>query len=234
MGSSFSSSFHKANGPVSYYSGFDDGSLCDCGSPFILYTRELPPVNWLASNKQPKRQNVMSFRPFNGQIVANFGKLKKNSGDMVYVNESTGAPTWYSAGDFDGQIRSADVPSKSCSQRPDISSLFKINYIFEERIPGNYDDVDIEYVPVEVGPEGCLLDDTYLAWHNGEPLEEETREKEAGDPSWCVAKCNANPECEAWTLNKQNGWCALKRIDQIKMQEKKNFVSGRKNCLFKN
>ena len=33
------SAFKKSAGPVSYYSGFDDGSLCDCGSPFILYTR---------------------------------------------------------------------------------------------------------------------------------------------------------------------------------------------------
>ena len=65
----------------------------------MTYSGELPLGNWLASDNQPKYQNVMSFRPFNGQIVADFGKLKKISDDMVYVNESTGAPVWYSAGE---------------------------------------------------------------------------------------------------------------------------------------
>ena len=76
----------------------------------------------------------------------------------------------------------------------------------------------------------CVLDGTYLAWHNGEPIEEEVRQTEAGDPSWCAAKCDANSKCDAWTLNKRNGWCALKRGDQVKGQKNEGFVSGTKTC----
>eukprot|EP00091_Calanus_sinicus_P017449 TRINITY_DN37707_c0_g1_i1.p1 TRINITY_DN37707_c0_g1~~TRINITY_DN37707_c0_g1_i1.p1 ORF type:complete len:111 (-),score=21.11 TRINITY_DN37707_c0_g1_i1:174-506(-) len=29
-------------------------------------------------------------------------------------------------------------------------------------------------------------------------------------PSMCEEKCQKTPDCEAWTLNTNNGWCALK------------------------
>ena len=87
-----------------------------------------------------------------------------------------------------------------------------------------------EWLPYWKDGNSCILEDTYLAWYNGEPIATETRQSEARDHKWCEAKCDANPECGGWTLNKSNGWCALKRTDQIKKQGKKNFVSGIKNC----
>ena len=116
--------------------------------------------------------------------------------------------------------RLPNVEPKSCSKSPDISSIFELSFNF----------LNQELESIHKKGNGCILEDTYLAWHNGEPIETETRQSEKGDHSWCEAKCSRNPECGAWTLNKNNGWCALKRKDQVKKQGKKNFVSGIKNC----
>ena len=88
------------------------------------------------------------------------------------------------------------------------------------------------YAPAYVPPPAglpCVLFDTYMTWHNGEPIEEEVRSEEGRDYTWCQEKCELNPACDAWTLNTLNGWCGLKRKDQVKLKKgKKNFISGRK------
>ena len=113
----------------------------------------------------------------------------------------------------------------ACSGKPDISSIFELR--FKSRDLGNY---VYEWDLVMNDSKNCIFEDTYLAWNDGEPIATESRQDEAGDHKWCEAKCDANSECGGWTLNKSNGWCALKRSDQIKKQGKKNFVSGIKNC----
>ena len=73
----------------------------------------------------------------------------------------------------------------------------------------------------------CVEEGVYLAWHNGEPIEQET--KAGADAAWCRRKCAANRKCAGWTLNTRNGWCALKAEGQIKRQANAGFVSG-VNC----
>ena len=127
--------------------------------------------------------------------------------------------TWTGSGKWDS--RPPTVAPKTCRKRPDIDFIYQLQYIWGTGGPktGKFKEMCLD---------AELLENTFLAWHNGEPLEEEQRE--AGDHSWCEAKCKANPECGGWTFNKNNGWCALKRSDRIKKEEKKNFISGIKKC----
>ena len=83
---------------------------------------------------------------------------------------------------------------------------------------------------------GC---NTYLAW-DGPNLAEHTVAEGGEGSDECAGKCRANKDCAAWTVNKCNGWCALK-VDkpEYNEQENKNFISGRrtsidnaKNCAF--
>jgi len=197
----------------SYWTGYDDGSICDCGTPFFLDNEE----------------GVFSFRPLkNGESRPGFVE------GPSYVDEDTGASLFVFHGGsntnewweeektafpatvvFDS--RPPDVAPKSCSNYPDIASIFELRGVNGE--------LSLQRVDKD-----CILEDTYLAWYNGEPIEDEVRGAQANDHSWCEEKCDANPECGAWTLNKNNGWCALKRRDQVKKQERDNFVSGIKNC----
>ena len=72
----------------------------------------------------------------------------------------------------------------------------------------------------------CVKEGNYLAWYNGEPIEHANNITQ----SLCEEKCDRNPDCDAWTLNTRNGWCALKRWDQVKEEENEGFVSGYKHC----
>ena len=83
---------------------------------------------------------------------------------------------------------------------------------------------------------GC---NTYLAW-DGPNLAEHTVAEGGEGSDECAGKCRANKDCAAWTVNKCNGWCALK-VDkpEYNEQENKNFISGRrtsidnaKNCAY--
>eukprot|EP00092_Neocalanus_flemingeri_P009028 GFUD01009714.1.p1 GENE.GFUD01009714.1~~GFUD01009714.1.p1 ORF type:complete len:399 (+),score=86.53 GFUD01009714.1:162-1358(+) len=85
-----------------------------------------------------------------------------------------------------------------------------------------------QHWPGESSSSSCSKEGIYLTWFNGEPIEEETRS--GGTQSWCAEKCNRNAACDAWTLNTNNGWCGLKRSNQVKEQKNKGFVSGYKNC----
>ena len=71
-----------------------------------------------------------------------------------------------------------------------------------------------------------MKEGTYLAWYNGEPIEQENNISQ----SLCEEKCDRNPDCDAWTLNTRNGWCALKRLDQVKEEENEGFLSVYKHC----
>ena len=210
----------------SYWTGYDDGSICDCGTPFV--------AEWSGSGL-----TQVSFRPLrNAEERPGFQE------GATYVDEYTGAPRWLgNAGYYNNEewedleegekkrrvaegtavfdSRPPTVFPQACSRKPEISSIFELS--FKKNQVKEWD-----LVPNDSN--SCILEDTYLAWHNGEPIDEESRQSEAGDHKWCEAKCDANPECGGWTLNKSNGWCALKRTNQIKKQKKKNFVSGIKNC----
>jgi len=72
----------------------------------------------------------------------------------------------------------------------------------------------------------CVKDGVYLTWFNGEPI----AEMQNSTPTKCQNKCRDNPDCDAWTINTRNGWCALKREDQVKEKQNAGFVSGFKNC----
>ena len=85
---------------------------------------------------------------------------------------------------------------------------------------------DCENVFCEQIEGSCVKEGTYLAWYNGEPIEQENNITQ----SLCEEKCDRNPDCDAWTLNTRNGWCALKRWDQVKEEENEGFVSGFKHC----
>ena len=72
----------------------------------------------------------------------------------------------------------------------------------------------------------CVLPGVYLAWYNGEAIQEALGMTKAE----CEDQCRQRVECVAWTLNTNNGWCALKRGNQIKQQEREAFISGFKYC----
>jgi len=196
------------------FTGYDDGSICDCGTPFYLNSI-----------------NPFKFKPLiSGEVRPGFfegpSALNEDTGTVSHYfwggydwNDQYEAGTGPTSGIWDS--RPPSVAPKTCSKRPDIDFIFQLQYT---HVPGGLDNGKFEDVCLDAE----LLENTYLAWHNGEPIEEEQRE--AGDHKWCENKCKANPECGGWTLNKNNGWCALKRSDQIKKQEKENFISGIKVC----
>ena len=68
----------------------------------------------------------------------------------------------------------------------------------------------------------CTLQDTYLAWHKGEPIGERFNV----NTSECKKACTETEGCAAWTLNTRNGWCGLKSTKQIKPTPKTGFESG--------
>merc|ERR1712212_867640 len=70
--------------------------------------------------------------------------------------------------------------------------------------------------------EPCVLPGVYLTWYNGDPIKEVTGVSQAE----CEELCRETEECDAWTLNTRNSWCALKREDQVKTKEQEGFVSG--------
>ena len=53
------------------------------------------------------------------------------------------------------------------------------------------------------------------------------------NPVLCQEKCRDNPDCDAWTFNTRNGWCALKTEEQVKETQTEGFVSGFKICRSK-
>ena len=70
---------------------------------------------------------------------------------------------------------------------------------------------------------GCALYDTYLTWHNGEPIGERLN---VGSAAECEVGCRETRGCSGWTLNTRNGWCAFKSEEQIKPEIKTGFESG--------
>lgn len=107
----------------SYWSGYDDGSICDCGTPFFL--------------EDNNEEGVFSFRPLkNGESRPGFVE------GSSYVDEDTGASLFVFHGGFSldeewenkktafpvFDSRPPDVAPKSCSKHPDISSIFELSY----------------------------------------------------------------------------------------------------------
>jgi len=74
-----------------------------------------------------------------------------------------------------------------------------------------------------LGTSGCALHNTYLTWHNGEPIGERL---DVNSVAECEEACKGTPDCAAWTLNTRNGWCALKSKEQIKPETKEGFESA--------
>merc|ERR1712211_61598 len=85
---------------------------------------------------------------------------------------------------------------------------------------GNLDQ-DLSTLLSIFGPRDCRLPGTILNWHNGEPIGTRNNVDETG----CKNACESTQDCAAWTLNTQNGWCALKAENQIKKGANSGFVS---------
>merc|ERR1712037_261158 len=72
-------------------------------------------------------------------------------------------------------------------------------------------------------PPGCALDDTFLTWHNGEPI---GKRQGVGSAEECETACKGTTGCAAWTLNTENGACLLKSSNQIRPTFMKGVKSG--------
>jgi len=96
-------------GDFVYYQTYDDGSICDCGAPFIL--------TWT-------RGGNSVYRPARPSEVSMLEGV--DEGSSVYANPGGGRYTrawWLTDG---GGIGSPSVPGPTtCSSRPDISSIFQ-------------------------------------------------------------------------------------------------------------
>lgn len=221
----------------SYWSMYDDGSICDCGSPFVVeINMETSSWNKYGNLNTPfqvkfrrPKENEASIIQLERESLSTASTLQSTrcSGRVsedrwkVDANETCvkvafaanfldDADQILTQADIDfnmDQILPPSIPAARCHSRPDISSIFE-------------DETETKI--------SCIEENTYLSWYNGEPIEVDVRE--GGDAAWCAAKCRANPSCDAWTLNTSNGWCALKRQDQVKKQQRPGFVSGFKTC----
>merc|ERR1712180_282913 len=74
--------------------------------------------------------------------------------------------------------------------------------------------------PCTYGPCDCRLPGTILNWHNGEQIGTRNNVNETG----CRDACENTQDCAAWTLNTQNGWCALKAEDQAGRTRAKSIL----------
>jgi len=114
----------------SYWTGYDDGSICDCGTPFV--------AEWEGSES-------VTFRP-----LRNTEERPGFREGPTIVDEYTGAPRWASInghsnndeweeGSRFGGVWDSTPPTESpsaCSGKPDISSIFELR--FKSRDLGNY------------------------------------------------------------------------------------------------
>merc|ERR1711990_1167564 len=113
-----------------YWTGYDDGSICDCGTPFFVEERE---------------GGGYSFRPLkNGESRPGFVE------GPSYVDEDTGVSLLalhggHTANEMweEGETalgvwdsRPPDVAPKSCSKHPDITSIYSYSAIYKESIRG--------------------------------------------------------------------------------------------------
>jgi len=96
-------------------------------------------------------------------------------------------------------------------------------YPYSYPCPDGQDDPSVDQA--DVGRQACVKEGVYLPWFNGE-----LSRYSGATAAWCEGKCEANSACDAWTFNTRNGWCALKRADQVKETENAGFVSGYKDC----
>merc|ERR1712038_1227688 len=58
------------------------------------------------------------------------------------------------------------------------------------------------------GPDRCREPGVLLGWKDGWIAEHTVTAREAGADE-CELKCQQNADCQRWTLNTANGWCAL-------------------------
>jgi len=228
-----------SNASYSYWSGYDDGSICDCGAPFEF-------------NREGNKASFFPVKPTDKKP----GFFQGSS----FVDESTGTMSWFhmSGATFNEQWESGEfseddkpppgiwdsrpptVAPESCSKYPDISSIFKFSY--QRHFVDGIDYGDDGYKVIDKieasHNRSCTLEDISLL--SSENLEVEVRESEAGNHDWCESKCWENWQCDAWTFDMKIGYCALMKADQVKVTnwldkhpgDKDKFMSGTKNnCL---
>lgn len=230
--------FESSGGKIdySYWSMYDDGSICDCGSAFVVETDDWVPY---PNSSQIREVGYTPTPQLKDTVQVKFRRARKDEAKHHLARQRWPASTLQSTrcsenvseerwnhgaketclmvalmelDDYDNdnllddKILPPSIPAAQCQSRPDISSIFE-------------DETETSL---------CTVENTYLSWYNGEPIEEEVMN--GGDATWCAAKCRANPSCDAWTLNTSNGWCALKRQGQVKKQHRQGFVSGFKTC----
>merc|ERR1712130_14274 len=135
-------------GPVleafSYWSGYDDGSICDCGTPFAMQRGDL------LTHSNGSDGFIWSFRPLNRNSSRKWGLSNPWT-----VYESTGGPGWFVM-ENDGlpvnDNRPPYIPAQPCNQYPDISSIFKLNILAGYNLQ-----------PVNMAGQSCFVDD---CWSN--------------------------------------------------------------------
>jgi len=210
--------------PIWIFSSYTDNTLCSCGAGFIYHSRVNQPGrgwDWERANdffarqiEPQEKQCLESEEGYINQPIFWRHNLTpyKNGSKHTY---GRGFTAWGYAGEGlenPEVIVDASIPGPDCKSRPDISSMFA---------------PQPPYYPPRAPPaEGCVREGVYLAWFKGEPLAEHLNSDEAR----CGELCRENHRCHAWTLNTNNGWCALKRKDQVKEQTQQGFVSGYKTC----
>lgn len=106
----------------SYWTGYDDGTICDCGTPFV--------AEWKGERGEEGRG--VSFRPLKNTEE----RLRGFQEGATYVDEDSGAPRWEqhsghfwipSPEDAEWNVtsRPPTVSPKACYGKPDISSIFE-------------------------------------------------------------------------------------------------------------
>lgn len=201
----------------SYWPMYDDGSICDCGSPFIVegnYTKEIQTIKFRSPRQNEAKEKFQSLGSHSGASTLQMGGWTA----LKDVSQKT---QFAAGGIYDDAVLPPSIPAARCHSRPDISSMLENHFTTWS----NGQPIKEELIEDKTY---CNEENTYLSWFNGEPIAEEV--KKGGDDGWCAAKCRSNPSCDAWTLNTSNGWCALKRQDQVKRQRKPGFVSGFNIC----
>jgi len=109
----------------SYWSGYDDGSMCDCGAPFYFQVKNYNTANFFPLKPGDIKWGVSegsSIVDESTHTMSEFHRLGNDWNSKWESGETGDIP----AGIWDS--RPPTVAPASCSEYPDISSIFKFSY----------------------------------------------------------------------------------------------------------
>jgi len=112
----------------SHWSGYDDGSICDCGAPFYLDVQNYPTANFLPLKPGDRKQGFNegpSIVDESTRTMTDFNMLGNDLNEKWESGE-TSETSDILPGIWDS--RPPTVAPESCSEYPDISSIFKFSY----------------------------------------------------------------------------------------------------------